>query len=60
MAGKQEGGDDDQQNPFEGLIDTGKRGADGHGLSLGLEIKSFAGKPRAYGVSVALAGDEFQ
>ncbi|MCY1365350.1 hypothetical protein D9M69_521930 [compost metagenome] len=33
VGGKQEGRDNDQQDPFEGLIDAGKRGADGHWVS---------------------------
>jgi hypothetical protein len=46
VTGKQEGCDNDQQDPLEGLIDAGKRGADGHWVSL-LKVKNITGQPRS-------------
>ncbi|MNP68645.1 hypothetical protein D3C76_1646290 [compost metagenome] len=47
MAGKQEGCDNDQQDPFEGFVDAGKRGADGHwGSFVYIKSQSLTGKPR--------------
>jgi hypothetical protein len=34
VTGEEEGSKDDQQNPFEGLVYAGERGADGHQVIL--------------------------